>query len=469
MTMTRDQIEAAARAIGGDGHGWKARAALKLSVSERTLRDAINAGRWSADFEAKLVAVMASDNVRVGAVQSADAGIKADLIEIAGGDSAGWQQRAADASGLSISTIKSALEGKASEKTKARIRETLIGAATAGGVRPLGRQVGEWVVAMPEGRAADKVGVIAEAVVFHMSEPMVVVHITHRMGVAGSPPKVDVMTRWIEQAADRGEAHKLMETAISKGEQFIKHQLDAIRAYKLRQEAITKAMTIGSVGDDEDLVERSAFRELLVSGNVEKDGDTHANVQRRADEDFKRLSAEIKEIKKKILAGEDVRQNLEHLENVSEQKGRAYMLRQFAKSVVSTGEYASPAAAVIADHLYTQELIDRRSPRGQHLVLESAHEAGLEGYSARRLIETRTWAMKQAIEDVALQLGGFVVGSTMIWINKDHAEHSDRFQQRAATFMGFYALQAAFVREELTQAQLRHVFIEIWNATAKPA
>ena len=45
MTMTRDQIEAAARAIGGDGHGWKARAALKLSVSERTLRDAINRHR----------------------------------------------------------------------------------------------------------------------------------------------------------------------------------------------------------------------------------------------------------------------------------------------------------------------------------------------------------------------------------------------------------------------------------------
>ncbi|WP_330448481.1 hypothetical protein FLP41_15270 [Paracoccus marcusii] len=168
-----------------------------------------------------------------------------------------------------MSTIKSALEGKASQKTKDRIRETLIGAATAGGVRPLGRQVGEWVVAMPEGRAADKVGVIAEAVVFHMSEPMVVVHITHRMGVAGSPEGRcrDAVDRaggrsWRGSQAD-GDGDQ-------QGEQFIKHQLDAIRAYKLRQEAVQRAMTIGSIGDDKDLVERSAFRELLVSGNVEK-------------------------------------------------------------------------------------------------------------------------------------------------------------------------------------------------------
>lgn len=474
MAMTRDQIEAAARAIGGDGHGWKVKAALKLGVSERTLRDAINAGRWSADFEARIVSIMASDHVRVGAVTPAEAGIKADLIEIAGGDTAGWQQRAADASGLSVSTIKSALEGKASEKTRAKIRETLISAATAGGVKPLGRQVGDWVVAMPEGRMPERSGIIAEAVVIHTTQPVVIVHVTHRAGISGSAPRTEVRTRWIDEASDRGDAKDLLDVAITKAQDFITHQLKAISSFKARREAAERARMIGSIGEDADLLGRSSYRELLVSGTVEKNGDTHAMLRDQMSAEISQISDEIKSTKAAIAGSTDdeIDGLMDVLEDLAEKRGRAIMLRQYAESVIETGDYASPAAAVIADHLFRQSLLDGRAARAASLLEETK---GIEipgdtidGQALQRLVDTRSWAIEQALKEVAADLGGMVVGRRMIWIDEAHAEHSARFEQALMMFGMFYVVRAPVVWAEMTQAQLRVIIRGEWEKTADP-
>lgn len=469
--MTRDQIEAAARSIGGDGRGWRLKAAEKLGVSERTLRDAINAGRWSADFEAKIVSILASDHVRVGAVTAPD-GIKAELIEIAGGETVGWQQRAADACGLSISTIRSALEGGASERTKAKIRETLISAATAGGVRPLGRQVGDWVVAMPEGRMPEKSGVIAEAVVIHTTQPVVIVHISHKAGIGGAAPKAEVRTRWIDAEDDRAAARALLDTAISKGEDFISHQLRAIASFKARKEAASRAQMIGSIGDDTELLEKSSYRELLVSGTVEKDGDTHANLRDRMDAEIAAISAEIRDVKVQIAQANALDGLLDVLEDLSEKKGRAIMLRQYAESVIETGDYASPAAAVIADYLFRQSVLDGRASRARAILEETSgidvSEDTIDGQAVKRLVETRSWALEQAMKEVAEEVGGMVVGRRMIWIDEANAEHSERFSEAFTMFGLYYVVRAPAVWDEMTQAQLRAIIKDYWDRTEDP-
>ena len=474
LAMTRDQIEAAARAIGGDGHGWRVKASKKLGFSERTLRDAINAGRWSADFEARIVSIIASDHVRVGAVTSAEAGIRADLIEIAGGETAGWQQRAADAARLSVSTIKGAIQGKASEKTKAKIRETLINAATAGGVKPLGRQVGDWVVGMPEGRMPERSGIIAEAVIIHTTQPVVIVHIAHRAGPMGSAPRTEVRTRWIEEASNRGEARDLLDVAITKGQDFITHQLRAISSFKARSEAADRARMIGSIGDDEDLLGRSSHRELLVSGTIERNGDTHTMLRDQMSEEISSINEKIKATKDAITSSLDDKINglMNVLEDLAEQKGKAVMLREYAKNTIETGDYASPAAAVLADYLFRQAVLDGREARAVALLEETLGIAipdeTIDGQALQRLIETRSWAIEHALSEVAKELGGMVVNRRMIWINEAQAEHSERFHDAFVRFGLFYVVRAPVVWAEMTLAQLKVIIRDHWDRTADP-
>lgn len=283
-TMTQTQMTDALKAIaGGDTRGWKTRAAEILGVTDRTVRTATSGGgNWSTNFEQRVLAGLARTQVKSVKIEPTvkEQSIEDDLLEIAG-EGAGWQQRAANATGLSVRTIYNVLEGAVTERSRIAI-QTALSAVRAGGSRILGRQAGEWTVAAPETRARGQ-HVIGESIVTHIAEPVVVIHLTQLAGKtgfgAGSEGLVQKNIRWITQPKDRAEADAVVAEGLRRGYLHIGKQLDAYHVLQLRKAAEVGQRRGGTMTAEE--AAKATYEALINDAHIITDGDIYATLRDR--------------------------------------------------------------------------------------------------------------------------------------------------------------------------------------------
>lgn len=374
MGMTRDQIESAAKAIAGPGAGWKGRAAEKIGVSDRSLRIALNDQKWSADFEQKILAALAKSDVRSSGTDipvAATAGIEADLIRLAGGDSAGWQQRAADAAGVSATTIRNAVAGTMSEKTRLAI-EAALSRAGVGGAGHLGRHAGEWSVSSPETRSRSKL-VVGEAIVVHLTDPVVIVHVSQIVGKsgfgAGSAPVYDRRIRWIDEPQSREAGEQVLEAALLRAYEHIATVSAARQSLDLRRDAEKAADRVGVMTIDE--ARSASYASIVRHGRKIRHDEVRDELVRRITRERASLAADVTPglIAKRLEAG--------HLDAVAEAAeiwrtiGEIDMMLRYVGRAYEPDGFDSPAFDIVCDALdggviasVPAPLADKRSVRG---------------------------------------------------------------------------------------------------------
>lgn len=374
MSMTRDQIESAAKSIAGLGAGWKSRAAEKIGVSDRSLRIALNDQKWSADFEQKILAALAKSDVQSSGTDipvAATAGIEADLIRLAGGDSAGWQQRAADAAGVSATTIRNAVAGTMSEKTRLAI-EAALSRAGVGGAGHLGRHAGEWSVSSPETRSRSK-NVIGEAIVVHLTDPVVIVHVSQIVGKtgfgSGSAPVYDRRIRWIDEPQSREAGEQVLEAALMRAYEHIATVSAARQSLDLRRDAEKTADRVGVMTVEE--ARSASYASIVRHGRKIRHDDVRDELVRRITRERASLAADVtpEMIAKRLSAGhfDAVAEAMEIYRSIGELD---MMLRYAARAHEADG-FDTPAFDMISDALdggviasIPAPLADKRSVRG---------------------------------------------------------------------------------------------------------
>ena len=374
MSMTRDQIEIAAKSIAGTGAGWKARAAEKIGVSDRSLRIALNDKKWSADFEQKILAALAKSDVQSSSSEISVAtasGIESDLIRLAGGDSAGWQQRAADAAGVSATTIRNAVAGTMSEKTRIAI-EAALSRSGVGGAGHLGRHAGEWSVSSPETRSRSK-SAIGEAIVVHLTDPVVIVHVTQIIGKngfgAGSAPVYDRRIRWIDEPQSREAGEQVLEAALLRAYEHISTVSAARQSLDLRRDAEKAADRVGVMTVEE--ARSASYASIVRHGRKIRHDDVRDELVRRITRERASLAADVTPdlIAKRLSAG--------HLDAVAEAAeiwrtiGELDMMLRYAARAYQPDGFDSPAFDIVCDALdggviasVPAPLADKRSVRG---------------------------------------------------------------------------------------------------------
>ncbi|MFJ1291123.1 hypothetical protein E2974_15955 [Paracoccus yeei] len=406
--MTRDQIESAAKSIAGSGAGWKSRAAERIGVSDRSLRIALNGGKWSADFEQKILAALAKSDVRSSGPEipvSATAGIEADLIRLAGGDSAGWQQRAADAAGVSATTVRNAISGAMSEKTRIAI-EAALSRAGVGGAGHLGRHAGEWSVSSPETRSRSK-SVIGEAIVVHLTDPVVIVHVSQIVGKtgfgSGSAPVYDKRIRWIDEPATREAGEQVLEAALLRAYEHIATVSAARQSLDLRRDAERVSDRVGVMTRDE--ARNSSYASIVRHGKKIRHDDVRDELVRRITRDRASLAADVTPelIAKRIMAG--------HLDAVAESMeiwrsiGELDMMLKYAARAYEPDGFDTPSFDIVCDALdggviasIPAPLADKRSVRGGDA---DRHDEIAERIAAERgaVADERGEAFAQAFSD----------------------------------------------------------------------
>ena len=374
MSMTRDQIESAAKAIAGPGAGWKGRAAERIGVSDRSLRMALNGGAWSPDFEQKVLSALAKADVLSAGSDipvAATAGIEADLIRLAGGDSAGWQQRAADAAGVSATTIRNAVSGTMSERTRLAI-EAALSRAGVGGAGHLGRHAGEWSVSSPETRSRSK-NVIGEAIVVHLTDPVVIVHVSQIVGKSGfgsgSAPIYDRRIRWIDEPTTREAGEQVLEAALLRAYEHIATVSAARQSLDLRRDAEKAADRVGVMTISE--ARSASYASIIRHGRKIRHDEVRDELIRRITRERASLAADVTPelIAKRLAAG--------HLDAVSEAMeiwrsiGELDMMLRYAGRAYEPDGFDTPAFDIVCDALdggviasIPTPLADRRSVRG---------------------------------------------------------------------------------------------------------
>lgn len=370
MSMTRDQIESAAKSIAGPGAGWKGRAAELIGVSDRLLRTALNDGKWTVDFEQKILVALAKADVATSEIPVTTGGIEADLIQLAGGDKDGWQQRAADAVGVSASTIRSAIAGTMSEKTRLMIEAAF--SRAGGGAGRLGRQAGEWSVSSPETRSRSK-SVLGEAVVVHLTAPVVIVHVTQTVGKtgfgAGSSAIYDKKIRWIDEPVTREDGKRVLEAALTRAYEHIATVSAARQSLDLRKDAEKAAERDGCMTIEE--VRSAPYASIVRHGKKIRHDDVRDAFILRITRERAALAADVtpEMIKKRLLAGhvDAVAEALEIMRSIGELD---MMLRYCARAYEADG-FDTPSFDMISDALdggviaaVPAPLADKRSVRG---------------------------------------------------------------------------------------------------------
>lgn len=392
MSMTRDQIESAAKAIAGPGAGWKGRAAERIGVSDRSLRMALNGGAWSSDFEQKILAALAKSDVRSSISEipvAAANGIESDLIRLAGGDSAGWQQRAADAAGVSATTVRNAIAGTMSEKTRLAI-EAALSRAGVGGAGHLGRHAGEWSVSSPETRSRSK-NVLGESIVVHLTDPVVIVHVTQIVGKsgfgAGSAPIYDRRIRWIDEPATREAGEQVLEAALLRAYEHIATVSAARQSLDLRRDAEKAADRVGVMTIDE--ARSASYASIVRHGRKIRHDDVRDELVRRITRERASLAADVTPdlIAKRLSAG--------HFDAVAEAMeiwrsiGEIDMMLRYVGRAYEPDGFDSPAFDIVCDALdggviasVPAPLADKRSVRGgdsdrlDEIAVQVAEERG---------------------------------------------------------------------------------------------
>ena len=371
MSMTRDQIESAAKAIAGPGAGWKGRAAEMIGVSDRLLRTALNEGKWTADFEAKVLAALAKADVKTADIPVVTGvGIEADLIQLAGGDHGGWQQRAADAAGVSASTIRAAISGTMSEKTRLAIESAL--SRAGGGAGRLGRHAGEWSVSSPETRSRSK-SVLGEAVVVHLTEPVVIVHVAQIVGKkgfgSGSDAIYDKKIRWIDEPRTREDGERVLEAALMRAYEHIATVSVARQSLDLRRDAERSAerdgcMTIGEA-------RTASYASIVRHGKKIRCDEVRDALITRIMSERASLSADVtpEMIEKRLVAGhvDAVAEAMEIMRSI----GELDMMLRYAARAYEPDGFDTPSFDIVCDALdggviasVPAPLADRRSVRG---------------------------------------------------------------------------------------------------------
>ena len=385
MGMTRDDIEDAARQIAGPAAGWRQRAASRLGVSGKTLQNALNEGRWSADFEAKILSALVKSDVRASVEIPVADGIEADLQRLAGGDSRGWQERAAEAAGVSVSTIRSALEGRMSDKTRQAIEAAL--ARVGSGAGRLDRQAGEWAVASPETRSRSR-SVIGEAIVTHLTDPVVIVHVTQRYGKSGfgdgAAPIYDKRIRFIDEPATRERGQQIVEQALTRAYEHIRLTSAQRQLSALSNDAAAAAAQDFGITLEE--ARESSYQEIVKQGRRIRALDVRDELTTRILSDIARL--------RDVIAEKSSTGDIDAAVAAAEEVGGLMMMQKYIARAFDDGEIygpMTPSADMMHDAIdggliacVPTPLADKRGVRGRESEKQdAAAEAQAEARAAQ--------------------------------------------------------------------------------------
>lgn len=360
------------------------RAATRLGVSEGTLRNALNKGRWSKDFEAKILSALVKNDVRATVEIPVAAGIEADLQRLAGGDSRGWQERASQVVGVSVSTIRNALEGRMSDKTRQAIEAALSRVGADAG--RLDRQAGEWAVASPETRSRST-HVIGEAIVTHLTDPVVIVHVTQRYGKAGfgdgAAPVYDKKIRFIDEPATRERGQQIVEQALTRAYEHIRMTSAQRQLSALKEDAAAAAEKDFGITIEE--ARASSYSEIVRQGRRIRALDVRDELTARILADISRLRDVIAE---KSAAGD-----IAGAVAAAEELGGLTMMQKYIARAFDDGDIygpMTPSADMMHDAIdggliacVPTPLADKRGVRGRESEKQdAAAEAQAEARAA---------------------------------------------------------------------------------------
>ena len=272
-----------------------------------------------------------------------------------------------------------------SDKTRQAIESALSRAGADAG--RLDRQAGEWAVASPETRSRSS-HVIGEAIVTHLTDPVIIVHVTQRYGKSGfgdgAAPIYDKKIRFIDEPATRERGQEIVEQALSRAYEHIRvtsaqRQLSALKADAAASAAADFGITI-------EEARYSSYSEIIKQGRRIRAIDMRDELTSRILADISRLRDVIAE---KSAAGD-----IAAAVAAAEELGGLAMMQRYIARAFEDGEIygpMTPAADMMHDAIdggliacIPTPLADKRGVRGRESGRQDdAAEAQAEARAAQ--------------------------------------------------------------------------------------